>query len=161
MLPHPNHRYADSFSLRELVVEVGQSLASRIAARAIDSVLDIPSDQVITADRELIRRAVQNLMLNAIDAMPEGGSLVVTSVGGPHALELEVADTGPTLSDEERLRAFAPSTTNQRGATGWTLAGVRRIAEIHGGSVTVANCPEGGAAFTLRIPGSVTLEAAA
>lgn len=116
---------------------------------------------MIVADRELLRRAVQNLVLGAIAAMPDGGSLVVTSASGPNAVELEIADTGESLFDEELHRAFNPSVANHRGMTGWALAIVKQIAEAHGGDATVANCPEGGVAFTLRIPQPIALEAAA
>jgi signal transduction histidine kinase len=109
----------------------------------------------------MIRRAVEHLMLGAIAAMPKGGSIVATSAAGPNTVELEIADTGPTLSDEARRHAFDPSGTTERGASGWELAMVRRIAETHGGTVTAANCPDCGAAYTLRIPRRAALEAAA
>ena len=91
----------------------------------------------------------------------EGGVLTATSATGQRAVELEIADTGASLSDEERQQAFELLPTAQRGGTGWGLAVVHRIAEVHGGSVTAANCPEGGVAFTLRIPRPAALEAAA
>jgi signal transduction histidine kinase len=84
--------------------------------------------------------------------MPQGGRLVVTSFIGPRGLELEVADSGSGLSDEARRRAFEPFFTTKSGAQGLGLAIVGRIAQVHGGDVTAANCPEGGAAFTLRFP---------
>ncbi|MEN6404903.1 MAG: ATP-binding protein [Thermoguttaceae bacterium] len=149
------------FSLRELVEEIYRPLESQLSEQAIQTFLDVPANQMITADRELLRRAVRNLVLNAVDAMPEGGSLFVTSAVGPNAIELEVADTGATLSDEQRREAFELVPTSQRGGAGWGLAVVLRIAELHGGDVTVANCPEGGAAFTLRIPRTAAMEAAA
>ena len=158
---YPTSRYWGTFPLRELVEEVCRPQASRLSAQAIQTVIDIPSDQTITADRELMRRAVRNLVLNAVDAMPKGGSLVATSVAGPNAIELEIADTGAALSDEERHQAFELLPSAQRGGTGWGLAVVHRIAELHGGSVTAANCPEGGVAFTLRLPHRAALEAAA
>ena len=161
MSPQRIDRSWQSFPLRELVEEVIASLASRLAAQAIDVFLDVPSDHRITGQRELLRRAVENLVLGAIDAMPEGGSLVATSAAEPQAIELEIADTGPAMSDQERHEAFELLPAAQRGGTGWGLAVVRRIAELHGGRVTVANCPEGGVAFTLRIPRPVALEAAA
>lgn len=116
---------------------------------------------MIVADRELLRSAVQNLVLGAIAAMPDGGSLVATSASGPNTVELEIADTGESLFDEELHHASDPSGADHRGTTGRALAAVRKIAEAHGGNVTVANCPEGGVAFTLRIPQPVALEAAA
>lgn len=150
-----------TFTLRTLVEQVGQSLASRCKDQAIETTIDIPAELAVTGDPMLIRRAVEHLMLGAIAAMPNGGSLVATSAAGPNAVELEIADTGPALSDDARHHAFNHAGTTERGASGWELAMVRRIAEIHGGAVTAANCPEGGAAFTLRIPRRAALEAAA
>jgi signal transduction histidine kinase len=161
MSPRQFGRSWESLSLRELVDEVVASLASRFAAQAIDVTIDVPLDHRISGQGELLRRAVENLMLNAVDAMPDGGSLLATSAADGHAIELEVADSGPTMSDEQRQEAFQLMPAAQRGGTGWGLAVVRRIAELHGGCVTVANCPEGGVAFTLRVPRSVALEAAA
>jgi signal transduction histidine kinase len=161
MSPQSTGRSWGTFPLRELVEEVCRPLESRLSAQAVKVVLDIPSNQMISANRELLRRAVRNLVLNAVDAMPDGGALVATSAVGPNAIELEVADTGAALSEEEREQAFELLPSARRGGTGWGLAVVRRIAELHGGSVTAANCPEGGAAFTLRIPQPVALEAAA
>ena len=65
---------------------------------------------------------------------------------------LEVADSGPGLSDDVRQRAFEPFFTTKGTGTGLGLAIVYRIAEVHGGDVTAANCAQGGAAFTIRIP---------
>lgn len=158
------HRTAPSwntFPLRELVEEVCGPLTGRLAAQAVRIVIDIPKDQIIFADRELLRRAVRNLVLNGVDAMPSGGTLVATSSVGPDAAELEIADTGPALSDEEQHEAFELLPSAQRGGTGWGLAVVHRIAELHGGNVSAVNCPDGGAAFTLRIPHPPALEAAA
>ena len=159
---HPPGRYSGATALRALIEEVCEPLEPQLSARAIQLVVDIPPDQMMFADRELLRRAVRNLVLNAVDAMPDGGSLVATSAVGPHATELEIADTGPALSDEGLQQAFEMLPSAQRGGAGWGLAVVSRaFAEFHGGSVTAANCPEGGAAFTLRIPHPPGLEAAA
>ena len=99
-------------------------------------------------------------MVNAVEAMPRGGRLVVTSYIGRNGLELEVADSGPGLSDEARRRAFEPYYTTKRDKTGVGLSVVRGIARAHGGDVVAANCPEGGAAFTLRFPPTVSRAAA-
>jgi len=132
-----------------------------MASRRINLAIDIPANQTIHADRELLRQAVRNLLLNGIDAMPGGGTLTATSVAVPNGLELEIADSGPTLSEEERKQAFELLPAAQRCGRGWGLAVVRRVAELHGGSVEVDNCPDGGVAFTLRIPRRAALEAAA
>jgi signal transduction histidine kinase len=92
--------------------------------------------------------------------MPDGGQLVVTTYSGPRGLDIELADSGPGLTEQVRRRAFEPFFTTKNNGTGLGLAIVERIAECHGGTVTAANCPEGGAAFTLHIPHR-RLEAAA
>jgi signal transduction histidine kinase len=109
----------------------------------------------------MIRRAVLNLVLNALDAMPDGGQLVVTSYDGPNAFELEVADSGPGISEQHRRRLFEPFYSTKDTGTGLGLAIVEHVAQAHGGTVTVANCPEGGASFTLRFPRRRSLGAAA
>lgn len=140
------------FPLGRVIDEVLCSLAPQMSAQRIDAETDVPAELLVTADRHMVRRAVLNLALNALDAMPDGGSLSVISADCDGAIELEVADSGPGLSDEVRRRAFEPFYTTKHGGTGLGLAIVYRIAEVHGGAVLAQNCPEGGAAFTLRIP---------
>lgn len=138
--------------VRELIQDVRDALAPQLMAQAIRFDIDVPLDQFVLVDRDMLRRAVLNLAMNALDAMPDGGDIVVTSFIGSRGFELEVADSGPGLSEEIARRAFEPFYTTKSSGTGLGLAIVSRIAELHGGDVTVANCPEGGAAFTIRIP---------
>lgn len=149
------------FRLRKLVDDIADALAPQLSAQDIECLIDVPQDLRAWADPDMLRRAMLNLALNALDAMPTGGKLIFTSFSGPHGLELEIADSGPGLSEEVRQRAFEPFYTTKSGGTGLGLAIVQRIAEVHGGEVTVANCPEGGAAFTLRLPQRFVREAAA
>jgi signal transduction histidine kinase len=100
----------------------------------------------------MLRRAVLNLILNAVDALPRGGELVVTSWLGTRGFELEVADSGAGIPADELERIFDPFFTTKREGTGLGLAIVQRIAEAHGGAIRATNCPEGGAAFTLVRP---------
>jgi signal transduction histidine kinase len=141
-----------AFDVHALIDEVFDSLAPQFAAQGIETYIDVPAAQTCTGDRDMLRRALLNLALNALDAMPEGGQLVVTTHSGPRGLEIEVADSGPGLSCEARQRAFEPFFTTKSNGTGLGLAIVDRIAEVHGGDIAMANCPEGGAAFTIRIP---------
>jgi signal transduction histidine kinase len=141
-----------TFLVGDLVGEVCGSLEPQLEAQRIDVDIDVPPNTLLTADREMIRRAVLNLVLNAIDAMPDGGTLVITSYENARGFELEVADSGPGLSDEIKRRAFEPFFSTKQNGTGLGLAIVYHVAESHGGTVTAANCPEGGAAFTIKIP---------
>lgn len=142
----------DRFLIGELVEEVCESMAPQLAAQGVEVDIDVPPNTLIAADREMIRRAVLNLVLNALDAMPTGGDLVITSYDGAGGFELEVADSGPGLSDEQKKRLFEPFYTTKQQGTGLGLSVVYHVAEAHGGMVTADNCPEGGAAFTIKIP---------
>ena len=135
-----------------LANEVLASVAPQLAAQGIVATVDCKTAPRVLADREMLRRVLLNLALNAIDAMPDGGRLFISANEGFRGFELEVADTGAGLCDEARRRAFEPFFSTKSHGTGLGLAIVERIAEEHGGACLAQNCPDGGAAFTLRIP---------
>ncbi|HEV3025911.1 MAG TPA: ATP-binding protein [Pirellulales bacterium] len=142
----------EAIELKPLAADVLGSLAPQIAAQAIQTAVEVPDTLAVRADREMLRRAVLNIALNAIDAMPAGGRLVVAGRATPEAIEIELADSGPGLSEEARRRAFEPFFTTKRNGTGLGLAIVYRVAECHGGEVFVGPGRDGGAAFTIRLP---------
>jgi signal transduction histidine kinase len=138
--------------VRRLVEEVLAGLKPQLDGQGIDAIVTLDHSPWLFADREMLRRALLNLALNALDAMPDGGRLFITACEGPRGFELEIADTGEGLSDEARSRAFEPFFSTKSHGTGLGLAIVGRIAEVHGGVCLAQNCPDGGAAFTLRLP---------
>jgi signal transduction histidine kinase len=140
------------FSLEPLVREVCESLTPQLDAQGIRAEVDIPRHLLVRGDRDMLRRATLNLVLNALDAMPGGGELAVTGIAGPGSVELEIADSGPGIEEGEAPRLFEPFFTTKDAGTGLGLAIVERIASAHGGTVHVCNCPQGGAAFTIRLP---------
>jgi signal transduction histidine kinase len=150
-----------TFDLRALVIDICRSLSRQISSPSVDVVIDIPTRQMITADGDMLRQAVANLVIHAIDTMPDGGSLVVTSSTGPNTVDLEIADSGPGLPEEMQHQSDGELYQTSSGTVDFGLAVVCRIAQLHGGKVTAANCPEGGAAFTLSIPRAVAVEKAA
>jgi signal transduction histidine kinase len=154
--PHPTQ-----FLVSELIEELAESLAPQFDAQAVDIELDIPPNTLLWADREMIRRAVLNLMLNALDVMPQGGDLLVTACEGFEGFELEIADSGPGIPEKDEPRLFEPFFSTKETGTGLGLSVVAHVAEAHGGSVIAENCPIGGAAFTLRIPRPMARGAAA
>jgi signal transduction histidine kinase len=140
------------FDLKSLVEEVCDSMNLQLAAQNIETDLDIPAGLAVFADRDMMRRALLNLILNALDVMPHGGELTITGLSTPYGVELEVADSGPGIPRSRELRLFEPFFTTKSGGTGLGLTIVERIATAHGGEVAACNCPQGGAAFTIRIP---------
>ncbi len=140
------------FDTRQLIAEVCQSLQPQLTAQRIATDLDAPPGLQLLADRDMVRRALLNLVLNALDVMGDGGELVITGLQTAYGVEIEVADSGPGLAEDVIGRAFEPFFTTKHGGTGLGLAIVLRTAQAHDGEITAANCPEGGAAFTLKFP---------
>lgn len=142
----------DTFGVGQLIQEICEALSPQLTAQSINIELDIDPQIQLRADREMLRRALLNLMLNSIDVMVDGGELFLTAVETRGGVELEVADSGPGLDAEQLDRMFDPFYSTKATGTGLGLAIVQRVAEAHGGQVTALNCPEGGAAITIRIP---------
>ncbi len=103
-------------------------------------------------DGEQIRQVVLNLVMNAIQAMPSGGTLSVRTSYGDNEVELEVADTGPGIPLEQQESIFTPFFTTKRNGAGLGLAISREIARAHGGSMGFRTEPGRGTAFYVRLP---------
>jgi signal transduction histidine kinase len=149
-----------TFIVRDLVDDVCEALGPQMEAQGIDVSIDVPPNTLVSADRDMFRRALVNLVLNAVDAMPQGGEVVVTSFDSDTGFELEVADSGPGLSNDQLLHLFDPFFTTKSNGTGLGLSIVQRIIEAHSGRITAMNCPDGGAAFTIELPRKIMRSAA-
>jgi signal transduction histidine kinase len=117
---------------------------------ALDLDLD-PSVGTIRGDAEQLGRALQNLLLNAVDAMPRGGTLTVRTRRGDAAVRLEVSDTGEGLTEEERRRLFTPYYTTKQHGTGLGLAIVQAVIADHGGRIRVESAPGRGTSFHIEL----------
>lgn len=142
----------ENIDVLSMIEEVRDALEPQLSAHGIEMMIDVPDHARLQADREMLRRALLNLALNAVDAMRDGGEIVVTAVAGPGWFDIELADSGSGLSEEVLSHAFEPFYTTKNTGTGLGLAIVDHIAAVNGGKVTAVNCPEGGAAFTLHFP---------
>jgi two-component system, NtrC family, nitrogen regulation sensor histidine kinase NtrY len=106
----------------------------------------------IAADAELLHRAVSNLLLNAMDAMPQGGAMTLRTRGDDAKAIIEVSDTGSGLTPEECERIFTPYYTSKRHGTGLGLAIVQSVVSDHGGRISVHSEPGHGATFLIELP---------
>ena len=104
------------------------------------------------ADRTLLRRALENLILNSLDAMPAGGTLTVRTAQRDGAVRLEITDTGEGLTPEECARLFTPYYTTKRHGTGLGLAIVQSVVSDHNGRIEVESAPGAGATFRIELP---------
>jgi nitrogen fixation/metabolism regulation signal transduction histidine kinase len=106
----------------------------------------------IQADADLLHRAAQNLILNALDAMPAGGTLTLRTRQAPDGIRLEISDTGKGLTQEECERLFTPYYTTKQHGTGLGLAIVQSVVSDHGGKISVASEPDRGTTFVIDLP---------
>jgi signal transduction histidine kinase len=106
----------------------------------------------ISADPELLHRALTNLVLNAMDAMPNGGTLTLRTRASAAGVVIEVADTGSGMTPEECERIFTPYYTSKQRGTGLGLAIVQSVVSDHGGRVSVQSEPGKGTKFVIALP---------
>jgi signal transduction histidine kinase len=144
-------------SLGEIIEGAIEAVTAAKLAAGVDMHVSVPADlPTICVDRRLVHQALVNLVLNAVQAMPQGGRLDVTvsrsDGAGRHALRVEVRDYGAGIEDSARARLFEPFFTTKPLGTGLGLAVVKRVAEAHGGVVRVNAVPGPGATFALELP---------
>lgn len=149
--PPPDRRPHD---LRLLANEAVDAAQGRAEARDITLRVDLPSAPASAAvDADQMSSLLTNLLANAIDATPAHGQVTLhVRIAAGGTLELEVIDTGAGIDPAVAGRLFTPFTTTKPTGTGLGLTVARRVAKEHGGTLTAANRPEGGAAFTLTLP---------
>jgi signal transduction histidine kinase len=137
----------------EQVVEeaVSVALSQHRAPVEIARELD-PAVPPVPMDARLVRQAVLNIAMNAVQAMPRGGRLTLRTRRGADAVLLEIEDSGAGIPEEVGPRIFEPFFTTKASGTGLGLAVVKRIVEGHGGTVAVRSRPGAGAVFALSFP---------
>jgi two-component system nitrogen regulation sensor histidine kinase NtrY len=106
----------------------------------------------ISADPDLLHRALQNLVLNSIDAMPHGGELAIRTATLGDRIEISVSDTGSGLTRDECGRLFTPYYTTKQHGTGLGLAIVQSVVSDHGGKISVESTKEKGTTFRIELP---------
>jgi two-component system sensor histidine kinase HydH len=105
-----------------------------------------------------LRRAVLNLVQNALDVVAEGGTVSITGQTTATQVQLQVRDTGSGIAAERLERIFEPLYTTKPGGTGLGLYIVREIVAAHGGQVTVASVEGQGTTFTITLPRALAKE---
>ena len=106
----------------------------------------------IPLDSAHMRQAILNLLDNALEAMPQGGDLRISTFLSPEAVHLEIADTGPGISPEAAGTIFDPFYTTKVDGTGLGLTLTHRIISSHRGKIEARNLSGGGAAFSISLP---------
>jgi two-component system NtrC family sensor kinase len=141
--------------LNQVVEDVLALVRNQTVFRSIRIVYDLdPHLPTVLADVDQIRQVVLNLVLNAAEAMVQGGELrIASSSDAPgKSVEVRVSDTGPGIPDEVRARIFEPFFTTKKTGTGLGLAVAYGIMERHQGELRVETARGKGTTFTIRLP---------
>lgn len=147
----PDRQPSDVGALLRDTVALQPMSAAATAKVEVDIAPDLPPCPL---DRDLVARALENLVRNGFEAMPDGGTLTVRAARceEPSALLIEVSDTGPGMDARTRERAFDDFFTTKPGGTGLGLPLVKRIAVAHGGDVTLHARHPRGTTVRIRLP---------
>jgi signal transduction histidine kinase len=149
-LPKPE---AVEMDAREAVRRVVKLYGPALEEKHIELGTSIGAEPLpILGDSELLHRALSNLVLNAMDAMPEGGTLTVSAVRAKETARISVSDTGAGLTPEECQRLFTPYYTTKQHGTGLGLAIVQSVVADHNGTIAVESVEGGGARFVIGLP---------
>jgi PAS domain S-box-containing protein len=149
--PQPQRRRLD---LPAVVERVFALVAGRARKQGVSLQFDRPESAVaLNGDRDQLQQLLLNLVLNALDALPDGGAVEVELRPPKDGhLELYVRDNGPGVAAHILPKVFETFVSSKETGVGLGLPVSKRVAEDHGGSLSAYNLPEGGACFVLRLP---------
>src|SRR5712671_875041 len=151
-MPQPQLQRVQVNEMVRGVVQLFQAQLQAPGQAPIDCKLDLDQSlEPIAADPELLHRALSNLVLNAMDAMPQGGTLALHTRRSDGKVCIEVADTGSGLTPEECERIFTPYYTSKQHGIGLGLAIVQSVISDHGGTINVKSEPGQGTTFVIEL----------
>jgi len=146
------HSQRELSEIRELTADAVRRIADRAEVQSVETVQDIPTGLKINVDRLRIHRVLVNLLVNALEVMPKGGTIRISAFSEPDAVVIQVRDSGPGISPEICDRLFEPfATAGKAGGIGLGLAFSRQAVIDHGGTLRAESCRHG-ACFIIRLP---------
>jgi len=142
-------------NLREIMNETLSAAGDRILLRHIELEKNIPEkDMIIHADRNQLKIALLNIIINAVEAMAEYGKLIISITDAGESYRLRITDTGCGISEENLSRLFEPYFTAKKNGLGLGLAATMNILQLHKASVEVKSELQKGTTFLINIPKS-------
>ncbi|HRR54393.1 MAG TPA: ATP-binding protein, partial [Candidatus Methanomethylicus sp.] len=148
-LAHPLKLERANVGLRRLIDETVLSLS---VPETVNIKGDIGEGVSVYADANMLKRALTNMLTNAIQALPNGGCINVIATQEGASVKLTIADNGVGIAEEHIPKLFNPLFTTKSNGTGLGLAIVKRIIDAHGGRVSVESRVGAGTAFVMDLP---------
>jgi signal transduction histidine kinase len=147
---------SEAVDVAQLVRTAVEALASQAAARGVRVELKGPQHAPARGEATWLRRAIENLLANALAFSPQGGLVEIALAPSTLNWELSVTDRGPGVLEAMRPRLFSrfATTRGEQGGTGLGLALVRAVAEVHGGSAQLRSTGPNGSTFSMVVPRS-------
>lgn len=145
-------------SLAPVLQSVLDLMEANLAHHKIQLVLDLsPVTPEIQFDSDKLKQAFMNVVLNAMEAMPQGGVLKVSTFTQNNSVCIKIEDTGVGISAEDLEHLFEPFFTRKTRGTGLGLANVKRILEEHGGSIEIGSVPDEGTTVLMSLAVDVSV----
>jgi len=152
-LVRPANPEREPHDLGQIASSVVELTCKQATSQGVDLRVEIaPGIPTAMVDGQQIRQAILNLVINAIQALPEGGNVRVVVDTCENRLRVVVEDDGPGVEEQALREVFEPFFTTKSGGTGLGLSIAFGIADQHGGDLRVENLPGGGARFCLELP---------
>ena len=140
-------------SLRELIGEIVELARPQAEAAKIRVNVEQEAEGVeVRVDRDLFKQAMLNVVMNAMQAMPEGGELRFEALASEDTAEIRISDTGPGIPPELREKIFRLYFTTRKEGSGIGLAMTFRIVQLHDGAIDFTSEPGEGTTFFIRLP---------
>lgn len=141
-------------NLNDIVAEIGREFSELFSHDRIVFASGAEVPVIVKVDRGLIRQALMNIMLNAVQSMPDGGTITVNIAGREDGreVELSVRDTGVGMNDETKARIFEPFYSTKDRGTGLGMSITASIIKAHEGAVRVVSAPGSGSEFIITLP---------
>jgi signal transduction histidine kinase len=148
------------FDLSEMLRTICGQLGQDAARQGLQIQQSFPAALTLFGDPVLIEKAITNLVENAMESMPGGGTVHVSAISDATAMDIRIQDGGRGIESHDVEHIFHPFFTTKSGSLGLGLAIVRQVAETHGGIIRVARVNNGGSLISLRLPRRMTSQAA-
>ena len=139
------------FDLSALVSQTIAMLSAQAQTKSIDLVFNQQQAAMVRADYNQMTQVLMNLLMNAIQILPQGGKVVVAISEHNKQITLSIADDGAGIQVDNQAQIFEPFFTQRAGGVGLGLAVVRQIVQAHGGEIRYQTSPFGGAEFIITL----------